>query len=404
MTRHNISTALLGLTEEEMRRKGSQRGRVVRRGDTWHIYFRRFTVNDKGNVKWGQTSREVGSVKEYTKRQAEQRGYDLFVSKANGLTITPGASATVGEFWDAHYEVEVLPHLAKSTRYAQASLYRKHVAPSLAHCQLGHVNRAMVQTLISGKQRSGLSSQTVAHIRNLLSSLFRHAKRLNYFAGELPTEDLVLGEIRHEERRPLTRDQFAILRSQLPEERLKVLVDVLAHLGLRIGEAAGLKWKCVNLGDAVQYLEDGTPVPPLSLVIREQYHRNEFSRLKTDGSKGTLPLTSDVWVSLSEWFERSKFTAPEDTVFAGTKGRPLDAHNEAARRLKPAAIKAGLPWVSWHTLRHTASTWADQVLTMREKMDLLRHKSVEVSLGYGKADLDRIRQKLEQMSTSGKVM
>jgi len=37
-----------------------------------------------------------------------------------------------------------------------------------------------------------------------------------------------------------------------------------------------------------------------------------------------------VWVPLSDWFTRSKFTAPADTVLAGANGKPLDAHNEAA--------------------------------------------------------------------------
>lgn len=397
----NLSLALLALPESELRNKGSQRGSVRRRGDTWHIYYREFAQDEAGNVAYRKTSREVGPARgegALSKREAQRIGYDRFVHKANGLSITPGAAATLEQFYEARYTPEVLPTLAKSTRYSRASLWRQHIAPSLAHCQIGNVNRSMVQTLLSGKQRAGLSTQTVKHIRNLLSSVFEHAKRLNYFNGDLPTADLILSEVRHADKRTLTREQFEILKSQIQEERLRVLLDVLVCLGLRIGEAAGLRWKCVNLGDAPQFLEDGTAIPPLSIIVREQYHRNEFTRLKTQGSRGILPLTSDVWVALSEWFGRSKFTAPGDTVFAGRNGRPLDAHNEAARRLKPAAVKAGLPWASWHTFRHTASTWADQTLTTREKMDLLRHKSAEVSLGYTKSDLDRIRQKLEALA------
>jgi len=405
VTGYNLHDALLGLGEDWMRRKGEQRGSVRQRGAEWHVYFRRLTTDAEGNAVWLQTSRLVGPAQgpqRLTRAQAERKAYDEIVSKANGLTVTPGASVTVGEFYDARYAVDVLPTLSRSTRMSWESIWRKHVAPSLSHCPISTVNRAMVQTIITGKQRAKLSPQTITHIRNRISSVFNHARRLNYFSGENPTEDIVLPRMERKERRALTRESFDVLLSQLPDERLRVAVILMAYLGLRVGEAAGLRWQCVNLGEAVQYV-DGVPIPPFSILVREQYHRNRFARLKTDSSKSILPLTSDVWVPLSEWFGRSKFTAPADTVLAGRNGQPLDAHNEAARRLKPAAIRAGMPWVSWHTLRHTASTWAAQVLTTRENMDLLRHQSAAVNLSYTHADLARIREKLENMNTKGPI-
>lgn len=394
---YNLSQALLGKGEEYLRRKGSQRGRVERRGDQWHIFYREFSQDENGNVVWRRTSRSVGPATgkdKLSKTAAEQKGYDDWVCKANGLTITPGASATVQQFCDTKFIPDHLDSLRRSTRSSDLSLMRCHVLPSLGHCQLREVSRSMVQTLITSKVKKGLSSQTVIHVKNLISSLFKHAKRLNYFSGELPTEDLLMPEKRHAKRPALTWQQTADLKEHLKEDRLRILVDVMATLGLRIGEAAGLRWSCVNLGEEMQYV-DGDPIPPYSIYVREQYSRNEFALLKTNSSEAILPLTSTLWVALAEWFQVSKFTAPGDTVFAGRNGSPLDAHNTARRMLKPAAVKAGIPWASWHNLRHTASTRADQELTLREKMDLLRHKNVGVHMSYTKSDLDRIRQKLE---------
>jgi integrase len=43
-------------------------------------------------------------------------------------------------------------------------------------------------------------------------------------------------------------------------------------------------------------------------------------------------------------------------VFASQSGGYLDASNVAARVLKPAARRAGVPWAAFHTFRHTCAT------------------------------------------------
>jgi integrase len=43
-------------------------------------------------------------------------------------------------------------------------------------------------------------------------------------------------------------------------------------------------------------------------------------------------------------------------VFASQSGGYLDASNVAARVLKPAARRAGVPWAGFHTFRHTCAT------------------------------------------------
>ena len=43
-------------------------------------------------------------------------------------------------------------------------------------------------------------------------------------------------------------------------------------------------------------------------------------------------------------------------MFASQTGGYLDASNVAARVLKPAARRAGVPWAGFHTFRHTCAT------------------------------------------------
>src|SRR5213080_949798 len=47
----------------------------------------------------------------------------------------------------------------------------------------------------------------------------------------------------------------------------------------------------------------------------------------------------------------------EAPVFAASRGgNHLDPSNVAARILKPAARRAGVPWAGFHTFRHTCAT------------------------------------------------
>jgi hypothetical protein len=46
----------------------------------------------------------------------------------------------------------------------------------------------------------------------------------------------------------------------------------------------------------------------------------------------------------------------DELLFTSEKGQRVDQSNLASRVLKPAARRAGVPWASFHTLRHTAAS------------------------------------------------
>ncbi|TXH41262.1 MAG: hypothetical protein E6Q97_37830 [Desulfurellales bacterium] len=83
-------------------------------------------------------------------------------------------------------------------------------------------------------------------------------------------------------------------------------------------------------------------------------------------------------------------------VFPNRKGRPLDAHNIAARELKPACKAAGLPPIGWHTLRHTAVTLLQQAgATGAEAKAFAGHGSVGMTERYTHAEVERMRGSVE---------
>lgn len=78
--------------------------------------------------------------------------------------------------------------------------------------------------------------------------------------------------------------------------------------------------------------------------------------------------------------------------------RHLDAHNIAARELKPACKAAGLPPIGWHTLRHTAVTLLQQAgATGAEAKAFAGHGSVGMTERYTHAEVERMRGSVEAL-------
>ena len=155
----------------------------------------------------------------------------------------------------------------------------------------------------------------------------------------------------------LTEEEVRTLLAALPEE-WRLFFEFLAHTGLRIGEAVALTWADVDLGKC-------------RIDVRRRLYRGRFDSPKSKYGRRAVPLAPGLTQAL--W--RLRGSSPADApVFATEDGTFLDPSNVAARVLKPAARRAGTPWVSFHTFRHTCAT----TLFRRG----LNAKQVQVWLGH----------------------
>jgi integrase len=140
----------------------------------------------------------------------------------------------------------------------------------------------------------------------------------------------------------LTKAQLDRLIAETdPEWRL--FVRFLANTGLRISEAVALRWDHVDLAAS-------------EVRIRERRRGNDLDEPKSAYGKREIPLAPGLAQALREWKAASRWSRGEDPVFASRRGTPLLSGNLSRRVLKPAATRAGVPWATWHVLRHTAAS------------------------------------------------
>jgi integrase len=138
----------------------------------------------------------------------------------------------------------------------------------------------------------------------------------------------------------LTEAELRLLVEKTPED-FKLLVELLAKTGLRVGEAFALRWQDIE-GNR--------------LCVRRRWYKGSFDKPKSKFGRRDVPLSPAFAKRL--WAARKASQHPEDTalVSAGRNGRPPGYSNVLNRVLKPAAKAAGVPWVGFHTLRHTCAS------------------------------------------------
>ena len=128
----------------------------------------------------------------------------------------------------------------------------------------------------------------------------------------------------------------------LPDE-WRLFYEFLAHTGLRISEAVGLTWAHVELGDRAR------------LLVREQLYEGERKRLKSGNGRREVPLSVGMAARLLA-HRRDTYAGPESPVFVSRAGTPLRPSNIWRRTLKPTREAVGLPWVTFHSFRHTCAS------------------------------------------------
>ena len=142
------------------------------------------------------------------------------------------------------------------------------------------------------------------------------------------------------------------------------IVVLLVRLGLRAGEVAALE-----LGDV-------------------DWRAGEILVRGKGGRQERLPLPSDVGEALAGWLERGRPRRESLFVFTRLRAPYVGLSSGAVSQLvRRVSVRAGLPPVGAHRLRHTAAT---EMLraggSLTEVGQVLRHRGRDVTSIYAKVD------------------
>lgn len=249
----------------------------------------------------------------------------------------------VAEDWKPRLEARVQQgNLQENSRQAKLHDLDKHLLPAFEKQRVDRITTEMVERWQDDLSASGLSNYTVLRIVNTLGSVLELARRRKMIAHN-PVRDVEKPKAERA-RQPiiLTYEQvFKLARSSQAADECN-LVQLCAFAGLRWGEAFGLRWENVELGEGAE-----------SLIVADTNYQGVLRLGQTKSASGNrqVILMPEAAYALRAQLVEGK-SSDLGLVFPSPDGKPWRPSNWNRRRWQPLRQAAGLPELHFHDLRH----------------------------------------------------
>jgi integrase len=327
------------------------RGSIVKRpsGNYAIVYY------VDGKQKWetiGPSRREAERALTARKREVDMGTWREPSSEA---------LASYAERWLAHRDPARVgsgrrTRLSPSTFEGYRLSLRRHVLPRLGARALSSLRTEDIDRLIAELEAHGKAPGTVRNVivplRKLLADAVRQGLIVANPAARAdlpPAQDFAGKEIPPEHTDAIRQAlvelaSFDPLRCE-PDLFFVCLFDVALGTGLRLGELRALRWRDIDRQRRL-------------IRVERSYSRQELRRPKSESGIRSVPLFPSVGAAFRELaaraVERGRY-APEELVFASTRGTPVQPSNFRQRVWDPALRLAGLDGERYrfHDLRHT---------------------------------------------------
>lgn len=278
--------------------------------------------------------------------------------------------------WLQHWvnTIAVPPNVADNTHNGYRVDVQKHLVPGLGAHWLDKLEPEHAEKLYARMQRDGLAAGTAHHAHRTLRNALNEAVR----RGKLAHNPVLLAKapkLTDEEIEPYGVEEIRRLLKLANQRRNGARWVVALALGLRQGEALGLKWDDVDLvGGTLRVRRNrlrpkyahgcgGTCGRKPGYCPRRQSARADTGETKSRAGRRTIGLPDPLVALLADHkrnqdAERAlarQLWQGGGWVFARPDGQPLSPNTDY-HEWKRLLIEAGLRETRLHDARHTAAT------------------------------------------------
>jgi len=345
-----------------MKRRRYQFGSLTKKNnrlseDVWQ--FRFYETTPEGHRYRRSTT--IGTVAQYPTKTHALRIIEPLRLRLN-LHHRFGRPISIGALID-HYVERELPERRHSTQQSHSSTLKRWILPRWGDRPLEEIKPVAVEEWLRSLT---LAPKTKVNLRSLFHLIYEHARRWE-LTDRNPIDLVRQRGGRRCIPRVLTPGEIRLLLAQLVEP-YHTMVLAAACLGLRASEIMGLQWQDFNWED-------------LTVFIRRGVVNGRSDDTKTEASQKSLPIDPRLGCFLQELRKGSLHKGPQDWVFANNGGRPRGQQNILQRHLRPAALRAGIGKIGWHTFRHSYSTMLRGAgADIKVQQELLRHSTIQSTL------------------------
>jgi integrase len=305
-----------------------------------------------------------------------------------GLYLEP-AKMTLSDWMDLWYKEYTFDKKYSTLKGYKAQI-NKHIRPGIGKYNLSQLNPMILQRFfnhLSEPNEKGkvLSPKSIKNVYIILSGILEQAVE-NEMISKNPCKKVKLPKVYNKQITPLTDKQVKdFLEIISTDEIYGTILRVIVFTGLRLGEAMGLTWDCVDFekgalninkqlqrrpqkdgGSTLTSVKSGKPrilkpAPFVMQLLKIRYTEQIMQKQRSE----------DLWLAWSNEEEHKKAL-----VFTNLQGGYL-IPKRVYLHFKSAAVAIGAPDARVHDLQHTYA-----VLSLQNGDDI---KTVQENLGHASA-------------------
>lgn len=290
-------------------------------------------------------------------------------------TYATNPKMTVKEFMTGWVETKYGDDQSNTKRFYRNAI-NNHIIPTLGNIKASSLTAKSIESLLRDMAARQLGAGTIKSVKATLSAAFNDAVRL----GDLmrnPMKSVKTPEIQSKPTKPLPRNDWEkIYLEAMKDPYMHARIEVAGMLGLRPGEALGLKWADLNVNESKLHVARQVQrVKGKGLVVKAVKQKKERTLFISDATIQIL-LTHKKYQTL----KKAVWTEDLDLMFPNSLGKPQDekADRKAFKRLLKNAV---VPNYELYQLRKTAFTAMASQTDLKTLMEFSGHTQISTVLG-----------------------
>lgn len=374
---------------------------------TWRYRFEAAPVGGK--------RRRVEKSGFRTKKEALVAGTKAYNEYLNvGRTFVP-SEISVADYLDEWLELRK-PELRPNSIRIYSQRIKMQIKPALGKYKLSAITAADIQRLINDLFMQGVSRETIAGVKSVLTNALKYAVEPMGYLQHAPIDGVKLPSRRVRPpvpprtrvREPITPADWMQIKELISGKSGYLAFVIGYHTGMRAGEVLGLSWEDIDFDNRTLHVRHQQQRLEKGIFITEPKY--ESSRIiSMDGALIAELLNEKrrqqhLTALLDEQYPRYTYDA-SGKLSIGGGGTPFDpvCRRQGGLVLRYASIlycvslvhkNLELPNFDFHTLRHTHATMLVSAgispLLVQER---LGHKNIQVTLGLYASLTDVARAK-----------
>lgn len=290
-------------------------------------------------------------------------------------TYAANPKMTVAEFLVGWANTQYGPD-QESTQRSYLSVIKNHIAPAIGKIKAAELNTKTVENLFRDMHANGFGAGTIRITRAALSAAYNDAVRLGDLVRN-PVRNTKMPSVTTKTTKPLPRNDWEkVYLKATKNPRMHARIEVAGMLGLRPGEALGLKWSDLNIDECTLLVE--------RQVQRAKGHGLVLKSVKQKTAR-TLQISQETVHILTTYkryqsLNKAKWSEDNDLIFPNTVGRLGDEKSDRLA-FKNLLTAAGVPDCQLYQLRKTAFTTMAGQTDLKTLMEFSGHTQVSTVIG-----------------------